>query len=91
MLGNSEEVANGCIAFPDGFMIQFGRGVLPSTASGGSGYAIIDFEKPFINTNYTMLAVSEYTSGIVTSICSCQRVNQNRMYVYGRTITGGIR
>ena len=90
ILGNSEEVANGCIAFPNGFMIQFGRGVLPSTAYGGSGYAIIDFKKPFINTNYTMLAVSEYTSGIVTFICSCQRVNQNRMFVYGRTIAGGI-
>lgn len=82
------EEGTGYIKFPDGTLIQWGRGTFPASGAGGSGYAEITFPIAFVGTpNITATAV--YANSVIVFDVSAQPLSGGKSAnLYARTNTG---
>lgn len=72
----------------NGLVIQWGEAV-----SGNNNYATINFEVPFINTDYSLTASPQYlNNSYITYETSCQKISNKTAYFYTRISngTGGV-
>ena len=68
----------------NGLVIQWGEAV-----SGDNNYATINFEVPFINTDYSLTASPQYlNSSHITFETSCHKISNKTAYFYTRISNG---
>ena len=66
--------------YGNGLLIQLGTATFPGEASGGKGFATINFPKTFANTSYT------YPGSTLPAFLISTNVNSvSKAYVYART------
>lgn len=80
------EEGNGYVKFPDGTLIQWGRANFPGSASGGMGYAVVDFTIPFVDTP-SVTATAMYVNSVVVFDVSAHPRTYN-VTLYARTNSG---
>lgn len=87
---NITEEGNGYLKFPDGTLIQWGRGTFPASGAGGAGYAEITFPIAFSGTP-NITATAMYAKSVVVFGVSAQPLPGGKTAnLYARTNSGGI-
>ena len=72
--------------YGNGLLIQWGTARFPGEASGGKGFATINFPKTFANTSYTLIATAKYSGSTLPAFLISTNVNSvSKAYVYART------
>lgn len=72
--------------YGNGLLIQWGTATFPGEASGGKGFATINFPKTFANTSYTLIATAKYPGSTLPAFLISTDVNSaSKAYVYART------
>ena len=72
--------------YGNGLLIQWGTARFPGEASGGKGFATINFQKTFANTSYTLIACAKYPGTAIPAFLISTNVNSvSKAYVYART------
>ena len=72
--------------YGNGLLIQWGTAIFPGEASGGKGFATINFPKTFANTSYTLIATAKYPGSTLPAFLISTNVNSvSKAYVYART------
>lgn len=76
-----DEFSDG-IAFPDGTLLQWGQITFPANSQG---YNIIHFNRPFMDSNYSVVATPVYANpSVVTFEVSADNRDEEYCTVYGR-------
>lgn len=82
------DFGNNYIKYANGILIQWGSATFPSDASGGKGYATIDFPVNFADTSYTIIATATYPGNTLPAfVVSAEVRSTSRAYVYARTVS----
>lgn len=82
------DFGNNYIKYANGILIQWGSATFPSDASGGKGYATIDFPVNFADTSYTIIATATYPGNTLPAfVVSTEVRSTSRAYVYARTVS----
>ena len=72
--------------YGNGLLIQWGTATFPGEASGGKGFATINFPKTFAITSYRLIATAKFTGSTLAYLLISTNVYcVSTAYVYART------